>query len=204
VREELPLEEAILVEQACHGDVNAYDVLVRRYQALATRAAYLILGDAAEAEDAAQEAFVKAYYALARFQASRPFRPWLLRIVTNEAHNRHAADSRRAALMLRAAEIQGDGEASISPEAASLHAEQRTALLRALAALTADDRLIIIYRYFLDLSEAEMADTLDCPRGTVKSRLARARGRLRATLGDNPAQAEAPTMAADEEGSRRV
>jgi len=193
-----PLEDAALVERARHGDVSAYDVLVRRYQALATRAAYLILGDAAEAEDAAQEAFVKAYYALARFQAGRPFRPWLLRIVSNEAHNRHAAESRRAALLLRAAETQRAGEAGASPEGATLRAERRSALLRALAMLSADDRLIITYRYFLDLSEVEMADALDCPRGTVKSRLSRALGRLRATLRNDPAQA------GDEGGSSRV
>ena len=141
---------------------------------------------------------MKAYYALARFQAGRPFRPWLLRIVSNEAHNRQAADSRRAALLLRAAETQRAGEAPASPEAASLRAEQRAALLRALAALSADDRLIISYRYFLDLSETEMADALDCPRGTVKSRLSRALGRLRAALGGDSAQA------GDEEGSSRV
>jgi RNA polymerase sigma factor (sigma-70 family) len=193
-----PLEDAVLVERARHGDVSAYDVLVCRYQALATRAAYLILGDAAEAEDAAQEAFVKAYYALARFQAGRPFRPWLLRIVSNEAHNRQAADSRRTALLLRAAETQRAGDAGTSPEGVTLRAERRTALLRALATLSADDRLIITYRYFLDLSEVEMADALDCPRGTVKSRLSRALGRLRATLGNDSAQA------GDEGGATRV
>ena len=141
---------------------------------------------------------VKAYYALARFQAGRPFRPWLLRIVSNEAHNRQAADSRRAALLLRAAETQQAWEAGASPEGATLRAERRTALLRALATLSADDRLIITYRYFLDLSEVEMADALDCPRGTVKSRLSRALGRLRATLGNDRAQA------GDEGGSSRV
>ena len=79
-----------------------------------------------------------------------------------------------------------------------MRAERRSALLRAIATLSADDRLIITYRYFLDLSEVEMADTLDCPRGTVKSRLSRALGRLRATLGNDPAQD------GDEGGSSRV
>ncbi len=164
--------------------MSAYEVLVRRYQDLAARAAFLILGNAAEAEDATQEAFVKAYYALARFQEDRPFRPWLLRIVTNEAHNRQAADGRRAALLLRAAETQPAADNGASPEAAALQTERRGALLRAFTALSDDDRLIIAYRYFLDLSEAEMAEALDCPRGTVKSRLSRALARLRAMLGD--------------------
>lgn len=182
-REDTPLEDATLVERARQGDVDAYGVLVRRYQDVATRAAYLILGDAAEVEDSAQEAFVKAYYALARFQAGRPFRPWLLRIVANEAHNRRAADGRRATLAVRVAETHPAAEGGPSPEAAALRTERQTALLRALAALSADDRLVISERYFLDLSEAEMAEALDCPRGTVKSRLSRALGRLRAALG---------------------
>ncbi len=182
--EDTPLEEdATLVERARQGDVDAYAVLVRRYQGVAARAAYLILGNAAEVEDTTQEAFVKAYYALARFQAGRPFRPWLLRIVVNEARNRRAADDRRATLALRVAATQPAGEGGLSPEATALHAERHAALLRALAALSVDDRLVITARYFLELSEAEMAEALDCPRGTVKSRLSRALGRLRATLG---------------------
>jgi RNA polymerase sigma-70 factor (ECF subfamily) len=165
--------------------VSAYEVLVRRYQDLAVRAAFLILGDSAEAEDATQEAFVKAYYALGRFDADRPFRPWLLRIVTNEAHNRQAADGRRMAL-LRTTEIQPRRatENGASPESVALQTERRDALLQALTTLPVDDRLVIAYRYFLDLSEAEMAEALDCPRGTVKSRLSRALTRLRTTLGD--------------------
>ncbi len=194
----MPLEEdATLVERARQGDVDAYDVLVRRYQGVAMRAAYLVLGNAAEVEDTTQEAFVKAYYALARFQAGRPFRPWLLRIVVNEAHNRRAADDRRATLALRVAATHPAGEASLSPEAMALRAERHTALLRALATLSVDDRLVITARYFLDLSEAEMAEALDCPRGTVKSRLSRALGRLRATLGGD-------ATSDDEGGPRRA
>jgi len=197
-REDTPLEDATLVERAQRGDVDAYGVLVRRYQDVATRAAYLILGNAAEVEDAAQEAFVKAYYALARFQIGRPFRPWLLRIVANEAHNRQVAAGRRATLAVRVAETQPAGESDLSPEAAALRAERHTALLRALAALSVDDRLVITERYFLDLSEAEMAEALDCPRGTVKSRLSRALGRLRALVSDGDA------AVADEGGSRHA
>src|SRR5947209_5976739 len=95
-----PLDDLELVERARRGDVSAYDDLVRRYQELAFRTAYLITGVAAEAEDAAQEAFVKAYYALPRFRAGAPFRPWLLRIAANEARNRRKAAGRREALAL--------------------------------------------------------------------------------------------------------
>jgi RNA polymerase sigma-70 factor (ECF subfamily) len=177
-----PLEDSDLVEQARHGDTSAYETLVQRYQNLAFRAAYLITGEVAEAEDAAQEGFVKAYYALPRFRRGAPFKPWLLRIVTNEARNRRTASGRRANLALRAT---GDAPAEAlapSPEVSALAGEQRALLLQAVNDLREDDRLVIAYRYFLDLSEAEMAEALNVARGTVKSRLSRALGRLRAGL----------------------
>ena len=177
-----PLEDAEFVERARRGDAAAYEQLVRRYQELAFRTAYLITGGAAEAEDAAQEAFVKAYYALPRFRAEAPFRPWLLQIVANEARNRRRAAGRREHLALRAVDDRPRGDAAPSPEGAALAAEERGALLAALGTLRAEDRRVLAYRYFLDLSEVEMAAALGCARGTVKSRLSRALGRLRALL----------------------
>jgi RNA polymerase sigma-70 factor (ECF subfamily) len=177
-----PLEDGDLVDHAKRGDHAAYEALVTQHQELAFRAAYLITGDAAEAQDAAQEAFVKAYYALPRFRSGAPFRPWLLRIVANEARNRRVASARRASLALRAAD-DGPGAAEAdSPEGAALASERRAILLRALNDLREDDRLVIAYRYFSELSEAEMADLLGVARGTVKSRLSRALGRLRERL----------------------
>jgi RNA polymerase sigma-70 factor (ECF subfamily) len=177
-----PLEDAELVERARKGDAAAYEILVGRYQELAFRTAYLIAGGAAEAEDAAQEGFVKAYYALPRFRTGAPFRPWLLQIVANEARNRRRAAGRRENLALRVADDRPLGDAAPSPEGAALAAEERAALLAALDTLRAEDRQVLAYRYFLDLSEAEMAHALGCARGTVKSRLSRALGRLRALL----------------------
>jgi RNA polymerase sigma-70 factor (ECF subfamily) len=142
----------------------------------------LITRSAAEAEDAAQDAFIKAYYALDRFHAGAPFRPWLLRIAANEARNRRNAASRRQTLALSAVEDRPSGDAALSPEAAALAADQRRGLLAAVERLRDEDQIVIAARYFLDLSEAEMADVLDCPRGTVKSRLSRALGRLRETI----------------------
>jgi RNA polymerase sigma-70 factor (ECF subfamily) len=179
-----PLEDQHLVERAARGDLGAYDDLVRQYQEIAFRTAYLITGDSAEAEDVAQEGFVKAYRALGRFRAGEPFRPWLLRIVANEARNRRKAASRRAGLALRAAEGRPSGDAAPSPEAAALASEQRAMLLAALDRLRDDDRQAIAQRYFLELSEAEMAAALGVARGTVKSRLSRALGRLRQGLGE--------------------
>lgn len=174
-----PLEDTELAERARRGSLAAYEELVRRYQGIAFRTAYLITGDAVEAEDAAQEGFVKAYLALARFRPGAPFRPWLLRIVANEARNRRTAAGRRVRLAARASMAGPSGDAVPSPEVAALEAEAQRALLDALNALREEDRLVIAYRYFLDLSEAEMAAVMGCPRGTVKSRLARALNRLR-------------------------
>jgi RNA polymerase sigma factor (sigma-70 family) len=177
-----PLEDVDLIERARDGDVRAYGDLVERYRDIAFRTAYLVTRSAADAEDAAQEAFVKAYYALGRFRTQSPFRPWILRIVANEARNRVRSARRREGLVLRVAEDRPSGGAAPSPEAAALERERDEALLAAMATLSEPDRQIITCRYLLDLSEAETADTLGIRRGTVKSRLSRALGRLRAVL----------------------
>ena len=177
-----PLDEHTMVERARGGDVGAFEELVRVHQDIAYRAAYLVLVDAGEAADAVQDAFMKAYRALARFTAGAPFRPWLLRIVTNEARNRRRSAGRRAGLVLRVAEDRPERDAAPSPEEAVLGNERRQALLEALGRLRDADRQIVVYRYLLDLSEGETAAALDLPRGTVKSRLSRALGRLRIEL----------------------
>jgi RNA polymerase sigma-70 factor (ECF subfamily) len=176
-----PLEDAELIERARQGEVMAYEELVRRYQGVAVRAAHLVAPDG-DADDACQEAFVKAWAALPRFRVGRPFRPWLLRIVTNEARNRRRSAGRRTGLALRAAEGRPSDDAAPSPESAVLVHESQAALLAAVNALRDEDREVIGARYFLDLSEAETAEALDIPRGTVKSRLSRALGRLREEL----------------------
>src|SRR2546430_16292059 len=107
-----PLDESHRVERARRGDHEAYSELVHAYQGIAFRTAYLIAGGAAEAEDAAQEGFVKAWRALGRFRQGAPFRPWLLRIVANEAHNRRRSAGRRAQLALRAATEVPSGDAA--------------------------------------------------------------------------------------------
>src|SRR5919204_3000306 len=98
-----PLDDQELVERARGGDARAYEALVRRYQELAFRTAWVIAGTAADAEDAAQDGFVKAWSALGRFRAGAPFRPWLLQIVANEARNRRRSAGRRVELAVRAA-----------------------------------------------------------------------------------------------------
>jgi RNA polymerase sigma factor (sigma-70 family) len=139
----------------------------------------VVTGSAPEAEDAAQDALVKAWHALPRFRSGEPLRPWLLAIVANEARNRRRAARRRGALALRASEEGHPGGAAPSPEAALLDAERRRELLKAVNALPEHDREVIACRYFLELSEEETAGVLGVRRGTVKSRLSRALERLR-------------------------
>jgi RNA polymerase sigma factor (sigma-70 family) len=178
-------EESGLVDRARRGDVGAYEELVRRYQDVAVRTAYVITGGA-DAQDAVQEAFVKAYRALHRFRSGAAFRPWLLRIVANEAIDRRRAARRHLNLALRAAERRPEGDAAPSPEGAALELERREVLLQAMATLRAEDRLVIAYRYWFELSEQEMAQALGVARGTVKSRLSRSMARLREALVERP------------------
>jgi RNA polymerase sigma-70 factor (ECF subfamily) len=181
-----PLQsESVLLARACGGDLDAYEQLVRLHQQLAFRTALVLARNAADAEEAAQDAFVKAWRALRRFDRSRPFRPWLLAIVANEARNRRRAAGRREALVLRAAAASaGPADAGApSPELVLLVAERDGALAAALGRLAERDRQVIACRYLLELTEAETAAALGCRVGTVKSRLSRALERLRAQAG---------------------
>jgi RNA polymerase sigma-70 factor (ECF subfamily) len=177
-----PLEDAELVELARGGDVRAYGELVQRYREVVFRTAYLIARNAADAEEAAQDAFVKAYYALDRFRTTEPFRPWILRIAANEARNARRSAGRRERLVMRSAECRGPEGAAPSSDAAAIAHEMRGALVAALETLPERDRMVIACRYLLDLSEAETAAALGVRPGTVKSRLSRALARLRERL----------------------
>lgn len=178
-----PLDEERLVERAKNGDVSAYTDLVRIHQGIALRVAYLVLGDAAEAEDATQAAFMKAYRALGRFRAGAGFRPWLLRIVRNEALNRRRSAGRRARLALKVASDPVSGDAAPSPETVVVRNDDRRQLLEAVQQLPPGLRAVIEYRYLLGLSESETARALGIAGGTVKSRSARAIEKLRDLTG---------------------
>jgi len=168
------------VRRAQRGDSRAFEELVQPHQEIAFRVAYLITRNAADAEDAAQEALVKAWRALGRFRAGAPLRPWLLKIVANEARNRRRSAGRRERLALRAA---SPGEAAPSPEEAAVAADERARLLAALDELPDQARLVLACRHLLALSEEETAAALGVRRGTVKSRSARALERLREAYG---------------------
>lgn len=177
---EIDVHEAGLVLRARDGDHDAYAQLVRDHQVIAIRvAAYT--GDPEAAEDAVQEAFVKAYLSLGRFDVSRPFRPWLLAIVANEARSRVRARRRGELLVERLAAL-GDARATASPEEIVLERIGVSRLAGALATLRDEDQSALALRFVLDLGEAETAAVLGCRVGTVKSRTSRALGRLRGAL----------------------
>ena len=153
-----PLEDPELVERSRHGDQDAYAELVTRYQALAARTAYVITGSEDDAQDAAQ------------------------------AINRRKARGRRPTVGLSMAMDRPSPDTALSPEGAALASERRERVLAALREMREEDRVVIAYRYFFDLSEAEMAQALDVARGTVKSRLSRAIARLREHMGEETAE----------------
>jgi RNA polymerase sigma-70 factor (ECF subfamily) len=162
------------------GDRDAFRLLVERYSALAQRTAVL-LGAGSDADDVVQESFVRAYHALPGFRRGAPFRPWLLRIVVNQAHNARRGRSRAQVVLDRL--VPGYEEAvGDEPAEAALSGERRRELVAALGTLRTADREVLTLRFLLDLSEAETAAALGVAPGTVKSRTARALRRLRAAL----------------------
>jgi RNA polymerase sigma-70 factor (ECF subfamily) len=165
-----------LISLARTGDVDAYGELVRRYQGIARRVARLVAGG--DADDATQEAFMRAYDALSRFRDGAAFRPWLLKIVTNVAHNANRSRTRRHRLAERAP-VAVD---AAPPDEHALANRDRQRLWDALRALPENDRLVLAYRYLEGLSEAETAHALGVRPGTVKSRTSRALDRLRVAL----------------------
>lgn len=177
-----PADDSALIARAQRGDGAAYEEIVQRYQQIAFRTAYVITGSAADAEDAAQDGFVKAFRALHRFRAGASIKPWLLRIVANEAHNRARTAGRVHRLALRLTEDFRQGDAAPSPEAVVVAGDERRRLLEMFNSLSDDDRLVIASRYFLELDGEETAAALGVAEGTVKSRLSRALGRLRARM----------------------
>jgi RNA polymerase sigma-70 factor (ECF subfamily) len=187
---ETTLDEANLVSLAQRGDGAAWETLVHAYQEPVFRLAYLFVGDADDAEDVAQETFIRAFQNLHRFDPGRSLQPWLLSIAANLARNRLRSVSRYLAALQRLvhAEPKVTQSDARSPEQ-KLDAQ---ALWEALRKLKSGDQQVIYLRYFLELSEVEIAQTLEIPPGTVKSRLHRAMDRLRLIV-----QTEAPWLEKD-------
>jgi RNA polymerase sigma-70 factor, ECF subfamily len=162
----------VWVREAQRGSAAALEQLFRAHWDRAYRAALLVVGDAAAAEDIAQESFLAAVRALDRFDRRRPFGPWLHRIVVNRA-----IDWGRARALRR--ELALDGVAEPAAVAEVVRGGERTEeLAGALSSLVPEQRAVIVLRYLLDYTPGEIAELLDLPRGTVNSRLRRGLDRL--------------------------
>jgi RNA polymerase sigma-70 factor (ECF subfamily) len=174
--------DAVMVRNAQQGDAAAYEELVRRYQTVAFRTAWLILDDPDDARDATQSGFLKAWLAIGRMDPSRPFQPWLLTIVANEARNRHRARRRWLARVLPEDRIELVAESGPTLDRVVEERDEVGAVLHELSRLGEDDRLTLWCRHVLDMTEQETAEVLGCAVGTVKSRSHRAMARLRERL----------------------
>jgi RNA polymerase sigma-70 factor (ECF subfamily) len=168
------------VDGCLRGDQEAFASLVTRYQEGAFRAAYLIVRDEHAARDVAQEGFVRAYRNLHRYNPEGPFRPWLLRIVTNLALNEIRSRNRRRNLFDRVRSLASHPPPS--PERALEESDGRQRLWDAINTLPGRDRTILYLRHYLELPEAEIAAVIGKRPGTVKSRLSRAGARLRTVI----------------------
>ncbi|MFT3855208.1 MAG: sigma-70 family RNA polymerase sigma factor [Ilumatobacteraceae bacterium] len=173
-----------MLVRAQGGDADAFSALVAAHRSSALRVATVVLGGAVGADDVVQDATTRAWRAIATVHGEGGFRPWFLRIVANAARNDRRSHRRRAAMAVRAAGQRASEP--IDPQDAAIGDEERRAVIAAMNRLSRDDRLVIALRHFEQLSEAEMADVLGCPAGTVKSRLSRAMVRLRRGLDPHP------------------
>ena len=171
-----------LVRRVQRGERGAYDLLVLKYQHKVVKLVMRYLGDAADAEDVAQEAFIKAYRALPQFRGDSAFYTWLYRIAINTAKNALAARNRNP--VTYDLDMQGNDEAAEmigklkdpeTPEGLALTEEIRNIVNAEIGELPEDLRTAIVLRELEGMSYEEIASAMDCPVGTVRSRIFRAR-----------------------------
>lgn len=167
------------IEAARRGDAGSWEQIVQAYQQPIFRLAYLLLSDADDAEDVAQETFLRAYYALERFDSARPLRPWLMRITTNLCHNWRRSVGRYLAVLQHVLRSESMANSAIQQAEKNIESEM---LWKAVRRLRLEDQQVIYLRYFLECSEMEAAEVLGVAHGTVKSRQHRALARLRVVL----------------------
>jgi RNA polymerase sigma-70 factor (ECF subfamily) len=177
------MDEPQAIARLTCGDISGLELLVSRYQVRAVRAAYLICRDPALAEDIVQSAFIRVYERIDSFDPTRPFAPWFLRIVTNDALK--AAQRGERTVPLDNYDHSSSLPTAWSGDQIEDHLEAMetgAAITAAIARLTPEQRAAIVLRYYLDLSDEEMSARLDCAPGTVRWRLHAARRRLRQLL----------------------
>ena len=193
-----------LVRQTLAGDLQAFEAIVGRYQQAVYRILYRLLRNKQEAEDIAQETFLRCYRYLEKFDQERPFAPWLYRIATNLALSNLRSLSRHRFISWdvcdnRASEnkmsdsghqynLPSGEQSSLSPgpEAAWERKEVRLEIVRALQNLKPPDRMIVILRYFEELSYDEISYIMKTKRNSIEVRLFRARQKLRSMMSLQP------------------
>jgi RNA polymerase sigma-70 factor (ECF subfamily) len=181
------MDEHEAIRRLQRGELDGLETLVRLHQQQAVRAAYLIVRDAALAEEVAQDAFLRAHSRISQFEAGRPFAPWFYRIVVNLARRAAARAARQTSFDSPAPGSEATladllADPGPGPEQAAEQDEQRRRLWQALGRLAPEQRAAVVERYYLGLSEAEMAARGGLAAGTVKWRLHAARARLREWL----------------------
>jgi RNA polymerase sigma-70 factor (ECF subfamily) len=171
-----------LVQRVRSGDAEAFGELVRRYQTAVFNVCLRLVGSRGEAEDLAQEAFLRAYRKLDHYDEARPMRPWLLRLATNVCLN-HLSRARHAQVELDERVVQQQtGSRHGQPEQASIRSDRDRAVRAAILELPPRYRAVVELRHFQELRYDEIADALDIPMSDVKSHLYRARKQLAAAL----------------------
>jgi RNA polymerase sigma-70 factor (ECF subfamily) len=180
-------EDAVLVRKAQQGDMDAFESLVRKYQQRIYAICRRLTGAHQSADDLAQETFIKAYFALARFDAQWPLYPWLRRIALNSGLNYLKTRSRERPLDERAIGTRKTpfSAPADDPEERLERAEFEARFEWAVASLPSDQKSVFVLRFHEGLSYEEISRTLDLPIGTVMSRLNRARQKLKGLLTDS-------------------
>jgi len=177
------MDEVEAVRRLKRGDIGGLEYFVARYQVKATRAAFLVIHDQARAEDVVQETFIRIFQNSSRFDETRPFEPYLMRSVMNAALNACRNDRHVVSIESDMDVLEGLMSEAASVESQAEYSELRQGIIYALKQLPPRERAVIVQRYYLDMSEKEMALTLDTAPGTVKWLLNTARIKLRDLLG---------------------
>lgn len=173
------MEDRIAISLIKHGNLNGLERLVNRYQAQAVHAAYLILFDRTLAEEVAQAAFVKVAERIHQFDEERPFSPWFFRIVMNDALKLARKQKYSVSLDESATQLaEWLTDPGLQPEQLLEQKETRENILNAIQSLLPEQRAVVVMRYYLDMSAADMSTKMDRPLSTIKWWLRNARQRL--------------------------
>lgn len=177
------MDDVQVIRRLKRGDVDGLEILMERYQVKAARAAFLVTHDEAIAQDVVQETFIRIFQRIRQFDEALPFEPYLMRSIVNASLNAVRGNERFSSLDGNMNEVENLLDRAASVESQVEFAQLQHEILDALSRLSPRQRVVIVQRYYLEMSEKEMALALGAAPGTVKWLLNAARGRLRHLLG---------------------